>query len=227
MKSPIILFTSLFLITGCTVKSDHLTSNEKNNSEVRSVEVTNDKYVNNPQAPDTRLLTETGQKFKDEDGTVALRLMSNHEGTHEIGPIKLSINKVKVLNYSPSADLIDFFHGLSDDETNFNYVKLSVVIENTSNQTIEFAPVSTLKTSVGEIKSYEDDFYLQNLYGKLIPNQQKSGELAFVLNNTNISSLSSIVIQTSDVFGENNNPLYEGEAITIDFKTDLVSSLWW
>ncbi|AQQ55063.1 hypothetical protein B0X71_08930 [Planococcus lenghuensis] len=222
----------MLIAGGCSIASDQAESTEETaneqTSEIKDAanqaaqkqvlnHVAAKTYVNNPQAPETRSLKEVGQTFTDEDGSVTLKAITDYSGTHSIGPVKLTIADIKVMNYSPSPDLIDYFHGYTHSEDNFSYIKLQVTIENTSEQLVDFAPVSVLETNEGEKKDFEDDFYLQNLYGQLQSGETKMGELAFVLEKTDLENLKSIAIHTSDVFDEKKTSLHEGEIVEISF----------
>ncbi|WP_270180939.1 DUF4352 domain-containing protein [Alkalihalobacillus sp. CinArs1] len=176
------------------------------------------KAPDNPQAPDDSSLTKVGDFHEDEDGSVTLKALSNYNETTKIGDVELTISDVKVMNYSPSMDLIDFFHPYSDDEKNFNYVKLHVTVKNTSDEPVDFAPVSVLETSEGEKKGFEEDFYLEELYGVYEGNEERTGELGFVLNETDIAELSSLTVKTSDVFDEDKNS--KAKAKTIDIPIE-------
>ncbi|AQQ55433.1 DUF4352 domain-containing protein [Planococcus lenghuensis] len=231
MKFTAFLLSSLLLMTGCSNAVEQSDSGSETVSETKTVagssrdnvakknipDNSDTGYVNNPQAPDTRSLNEIGQVFTDEDGTVTLKAITDYQKAHTIGPIQLTVFNIKVVNYSPSHDLIDYFHGFTHSEDNFNYLKLHVTIENTSDQVVDFAPVSILETNEGEKKDFDDDFYLQNLYGQLQPHEVKTGELAFVLDQEDIEHLKSIKIHPSDVFDEQKNVLNPGEIIEIDF----------
>ncbi|TKD72346.1 DUF4352 domain-containing protein [Pseudalkalibacillus hwajinpoensis] len=191
-------------------------SETNQNTEAAKKESTDNSIMDSPQAPDDTSLTEVGQTFEDQDGSITLKAISNYDETTTIGDIELTVSDVKAMNYSPSPDLVDFFHGYSDNETQFNYVKLRVTVKNTSDQAVNFAPVSVLETS-NEKKGFEDDFYLENLYGDYAPGEEKTGQLGFVLNKTDVEKLESITVHTSDVFDEKKESLTKGKSISIPF----------
>ncbi|TLS36101.1 DUF4352 domain-containing protein [Pseudalkalibacillus caeni] len=228
MKYLLIILLAFSFTAGCSNNMDDSGSAPVDNNTEKKDETINkdqpdqkskrnNQYVDNPQAPDTRSLNEIGQTFEDEDGVVTLEAISAHDNTHLIGPVELTVKDIKVMNYSPSPDLIDYFHGFTHNEENFNYVKIDVTIRNTSEKAINFAPISYLETNQGEKKGFKDDFYLESLYGDLSPNEEKTGELGFVLDKTNIKDLNSITITTSDVFGKEKNSLHKGQKINIEF----------
>lgn len=237
MKNLILILSAVFLLTGCAnnMKQPEDTSSqtnmeletegqmEKGANKIQAVTndetvETKDKLISNPQAPDTSSLKEIGQRYVDANGSVTLEAISDYQDTHLIGPIELTIQDVKALNFSPALHLIDYYHGFTHNEMNFNMVEFSIIVKNTSEEAVNFAPVSVLETNHGELKDFEDDIYLQNLHGILAGNQEKTGKLAFILEEMNPKNITSITITTSDVFGEDNNSLYEGQKVEIGFE---------
>ncbi|RKQ30771.1 hypothetical protein [Oceanobacillus halophilus] len=224
MKNALLMIITTLVLSGCInpdqqsepVNDEFHQKKETDRVHAESTEK-NDPYMHNPQAPDTRSLENIGQEFTDENGKVILKAISDYMDTHRIGPVELSITDIKVMDYTPALHLIDYFHGFTNNETNFHYIKLAVTINNTSSEDVNFAPVSILKTNKGEMKNFEDDFYLQNLHGILLANEQKSGELAFILDETTPDKLTEIQITTSDIFDENNESIQKGKEINIHF----------
>lgn len=222
-----LLSVSLFL-GGCAANNDGQNAGSQNDASTNTAEAntnqnadsskkeSDNSIMDSPQAPDDSSLTEVGKTVEDQDGMITLKAISEYDDTISIGDVELTISDVKVMDYTPSPDLVDFFHGYSDNETQFNYVKLRVNVKNTSDQTVNFAPVSLLETG-NEKKGFEDDFYLENLYGDIAPGEAKAGQLGFVLNDTEIEKLESITVNTSDVFNENKESLTEAKSITIPF----------
>ncbi|WP_173917448.1 DUF4352 domain-containing protein [Halobacillus sp. Marseille-Q1614] len=220
MKLLFLLCSVFIILAGCAndqqVNESHA---EENAGGEKAEETTKEKvkYVNNPQASDDRNLDNPGEINEDTDGVLELKTISKDNEKFKVGPMEMEIEHVKVLNYSPSPDLIDFFHAYTHEETNFDYVKLRVSITNTSDKVTDFAPVSVLKTGQGEEKDFEDDFYLENLYGKYEPGEEKVGDLGFVLEKTDTEKLKDLTITTSDAFDAEGNSLEEAESITINF----------
>lgn len=216
----ITLCTASLFLGGCANNADQKASSSQTEStavETNSAQNENKGFIDSPQAPDDSSLTEVGQTYQDADGSITLKAISDFNKKTTIGDIELTVSDVKVMSYAPSPDLIDFFHGYSNDETQFNYVKVRVLVKNTSDQTVNFAPVSTLETSNGEKKGFDDDFYLENLYGDYEAGEEKLGQLGFVLNTTKLEELNAITIQTSDVFDEKEETLTKGQSITVPF----------
>lgn len=217
-RNIIIIFMIFLILFGCSTDKDSINMNNLDNSGVSAETIDKRKaYSNNPQAPDTRSLNNIGQEFSDEDGKVILKGISDYNKTHRIGPIELTLKGIKLVEYIPAMHLIDYFHTFTNNETQFHYVKFHVSIENTSAETVDFAPVSVLKTDKGEVKGFDDDFYLQNLYGVLSPGEKKIGELAFILDKTSPENLNYITLTTSDVFNEHRETVNKGKEIKITF----------
>ncbi|MCA0173907.1 DUF4352 domain-containing protein [Bacillus sp. RAR_GA_16] len=218
-----LLSASLFL-GGCAAnnanqqassQTENATDTKKSEAQAEHKQQT--EVIDSPQAPDDSSLTKVGQSYQDADGSITLKAKSDTNEKTPIGDIALTVSDVKVMSYSPSPDLIDFFHGYSNDETTFNYVKIRVNVKNTSDQAVNFAPVSALKTSDGEKKGFDDDFYLENLYGDYEPGEERIGQLGFVLNTTDLKNLESMTIHTSDVFDPTGETLTKGKSITVPF----------
>lgn len=170
-------------------------------------------YVSNPQVTDDRSLMNVGEAFSDEKGEAELKAYKKVDEEIEIGPITMMVKEVKVLNYRPDYSLIDFFHTYTHDEV-FDFVKVFVEIENKSNDTLNFAPTALLETDKGEKKTWEDDIYLEELNGKIGPGGKKAGNLGFIIEK---SDLKSISITTSKVFDENEKELSNEKVIEVSF----------
>jgi hypothetical protein len=213
------------LLVGCSDQEASNTEDSKVNKDAvgegkknKKEDPSHSKYVNNPQAPDDRSLQKVGQTFEDLDGEITLKAIQKVNKPYLIGPIELMIENVKVLNYYPSPDLIDFFHEFTHHEKNFNYVKIDLAILNTSGNKLNFAPVSYIETNTGEKKSWEEDFYMEGLYGNIEGTQRKQGSLGFVLNETPMNELKSIKIVTSPVFNGEKVIISKEKEITIRLK---------
>ncbi|WP_408008364.1 DUF4352 domain-containing protein [Pseudalkalibacillus sp. A8] len=220
-----LFFAATILLTGCMnddgkADSSNVKPEEKaiieEKDENDAVRKKQDPFIKNPQAPNDQELTEVGKTHRDQDGVIKLLAISSEDKHVSIGPIEVTIKEAKLLNYSPSPDLIDFFHGYTHQESNFNYVKLRIVVENTSDETLNFAPVSHLETNEGEQTSFEDDFYLEKLYGDYAPGEKRYGQLGFILEQTKPENLTSIEITTSDIF-KNEGSIHENQKFIIDF----------
>src|SRR5699024_3540856 len=103
LKINFSLLAFVILLMACSNTSEVETqsdpqSTEKNTVHALTSEQVN-KYENNPQAPETDTLNTINQKFEDEDGKVILKALSNEEKNSMIGPVELTLNDIKALDY--------------------------------------------------------------------------------------------------------------------------------
>lgn len=209
MKKLIVLISIIFIIlTGCSGQA--ATSKDSSNIDTSYAE----NYEPNPQVTDDRTLLKEGETVLDEKGEATLKKVIFPNETHEMGPIKLHIKDVKLIHLKPDYSLVDYFHMLTHEEE-FDFVKLYVEIENTSNEQLNYAPIAMLKTSNGQTFDWEKDIYLEELNGVIEGNKTKSGNLGFVLESS--KDLEWIEITTSDVYDENQKKISNSEKIKIEF----------
>jgi hypothetical protein len=221
MRYLIVILILLGSLVGCNKENEspngteNATANDNMPSEENSTTPRKNagEYVSNPQVTDDRSLVNVGEAFSDEKGEAELKAFKKVDEEIEVGPITLTVKEVKVLNYRPDYSLIDFFHTYTHDEV-FNFVKVFVEIENKSNKTLNFAPAALLETDKGEKKTWEDDIYLEELYGKIGPGQKKAGNVGFIIEK---SDLKTISITTSKVFDENEKELSSEKVIDVSF----------
>ncbi|MGI8313776.1 DUF4352 domain-containing protein [Halobacillus mangrovi] len=176
-----------------------------------------DTFIESPQAPNDSELTEIGATHKDQDGKIRLLAYAPEEQQVDVGPMNVTIHEAKFMHYKPSPDMIDFFHGFTHEESSFNYLKLRVTVENTSEQQVNFAPVSHLETNTGEKKGFQDDFYLEELHGDYTPGEARKGQLGFILEKGDKDTLEKFTVYTSDVF-QKEKSVEKGKSYTISFE---------
>ncbi|WP_079478902.1 DUF4352 domain-containing protein [Halobacillus salinus] len=193
-------------------KADTTKEKEKTTSDT-----TEDTFMESPQAPDDSKLNEIGATHSDQDGKIKLLAYAPEEQQVDVGPMNITIHEAKFMHYKPSPDMIDFFHGFSHNESNFDYVKLRVTVENTSDQQTNFAPVSHLETNTGEKKGFQDDFYLEELHGDYAAGETRKGQLGFILEDAEKETLEKITVHTSDAF-QNEESVEKGKSYTISFE---------
>jgi hypothetical protein len=204
--SIILLF--LFLLLGCTPKEMTKTDNE---SEIGNKAL--EQYAPNPQVPDDRSLKKLGQTHLDEKGELTLKSINQLNKTYSVGPIELTIIEAKVMHLRPDYSLIDYFHTLTHDEE-FDFVKVFVEINNTSDEKLNFGPIAIVETNAGEQITWENDIYLEDLNGEIEANGKKAGNLGFIIEKSDIES---IQLTTSGVFDKNEKEISKAETIKIDF----------
>lgn len=211
MKRIILVTLLLVILTACTN-----TANSANipKETVQPDTSYDDNYSPNPQVTDDRGLLEVGQSFLDEKGEATLKAMNFVNDTYEVGPIKLTVRDIKRIHLRPDYSLIDYFHVLTHDEE-FEFIKVFVEIENTSTETVNFAPIALLETSLGEKFDWEKDIYLDGLNGEIEGNTSKKGNLGFILESS--EDIEWIQFITSDVYGRNEDKINESQKIKVEF----------
>lgn len=198
----------LLSLTGCTegVHTEKVVSaNTKNKSEHKEyheLKANKDVYVANPQITDDINLRKVSESVTDSKGELTLKALKEVNETLKIGPIEMVIKEVKILHFVPDYSMIDFFHGYTHKEK-FDFVKVNIEVKNTSKEEIKFSPVAALLMNSGEYKTWEDDIYLEELFGKIDGNGIKKGNIGFILENTNniewIELLTSDAVNKEDV----------------------------
>jgi len=217
LKPWIALTLTTALLAGCTANSSNNSASEvhaETQANEKSTEILS--FKDSPQAPDDRELTIKDSQFQDEDGSITLKQFAQVHEEKQTGDISMTISDVKVMQYKPSPDLIDFFHGFTHEETEFPYVRVNVVVKNNSDKPMHFAPVSEITTNQGETVTWEDDFYLENLNGELKPGEEKVGSLGFILE-TDPEALESLTISSSEVLNGKKDKVADGVEFEVRF----------
>lgn len=170
-------------------------------------------YVPNPQLPDDRQLTKIDQTVTDDKGDLTLKQFKPVNETRKIGPIKMTIEEIKVFHARPSYGMIDFFHGYTHDES-FDLIKIRVTITNTSDAPVTFNPVAHFKLDDEAEKTLEDDVYLESLAKTYAPSETHSGNFGFILERP----VTSIELLTSDVLDEKQAVLQKGTTYSTSLR---------
>jgi len=217
LKPWIALTLTTALLAGCTANSSNNPASEvhaETQANEKSTEILS--FKDSPQAPDDRELTIKDSQFQDEDGSITLKQFAQVHEEKETGDISMTISDVKVMQYKPSPDLIDFFHGFTHEETEFPYVRVNVVVKNNGDKPMHIAPVSEITTNQGETVTWEDDFYLEKLNGELKPGEEKVGSLGFILE-TDPEALESLTISSSEVLNGKKGKVADGVEFEVRF----------
>lgn len=213
MRPWIALILSAALLAGCTTNSS--TKHAETQAEATTKIIS---FKDSPQAPDDTELTIKDSQFQDEDGSITLKQFAQVHEKKKTGDISMTIADVKVMQYKPSPDLIDFFHGFTHEETEFPYVRVNVIVKNNSDKPMHIAPVSEITTNQGENVTWEDDFYLEKLNGELKPGEEKVGSLGFILDETDLDALESLTISSSEVLNGDKDKVSEPLLFDVRFK---------
>ena len=211
MKKSIVLIALLTLLFGCSSNVNNSSASEKENQTENDYLAD---YPPNPQVTDDRSLLEVGQVVIDEKGEATLKSINHVNATYTIGPIELRLKDMKVINLRPDYSLVDYFHVLTHNEK-FNFVKLFIEIENTSEDKVNFAPIAIIETNTGEKFDWEKDIYLDALNGEIEGNKTKEGNLGFIIEQA--KDLKWIVVKTSDVFDKNGIKMHDSQTVKIKF----------
>ncbi|MFC7371650.1 DUF4352 domain-containing protein [Fictibacillus iocasae] len=222
MRHLIILLMTSLLLFGCSKteepKKEEQTKQEAEKSESKP-ETEKEAFGDSPQAADDSSLTKPGTSHEDDDGIVTLLKEAKLNETKDIGPVEMKIESVRVIEYKPSMDLIDFFHGYTHkDEKKFPYVRVNVTLENMSDKPVQFAPVSEIQTDQGQKVTWENDFYIEELNGQLKPGEKKMGSLGFIIDDTDPAKMKSLTVKTSEVFDKDKKKLEDAETFDVQFK---------
>jgi hypothetical protein len=223
VKKAMIILLFVFLLTGCSFVSI-LPTNEKtgSNMEKTSTETKNiseddhTAYYNSPQVTDDSTLQNPGQSVTDEKGEATLKSIKQINKAYHFGDIEYTIKEIKLLHYRPDYSLIDYFHPLTEEEE-FDFIKISVDIENHAKDKRNFAPVALFETNTGVKQDWKQDMYLEHLNGEIEGSQIKRGSLGFIVNQANDKQIEWIKILTSDVFNEKHERLEEAQKIQLEF----------
>lgn len=215
MKQVIFLSAlSMLLLTGCSQEAEPTASAKAMTEPAVETAEFYEGYVKNPQVTDDRELNEVGKTIRDNRGELTLQAINSSSQTVKVGSVELTIHETKTMHFKPDYSLIDFYHSYTH-EPEFNLAKVFVTIKNTSDEPLNFAPVATVMTSTGELKTWEDDVYLEELNGKLEAGETKRGNLGFIIEH---AELEALTITTSDVFNEQEEKTADSQAIEVELE---------
>lgn len=173
-------------------------------------------YAENAHVTDDRKLNAVGDTVTDEKGTLTLAAINTEPVCKSIGPLTLTIHESKLMHYRPDYSLIDFYRSYTQG-SEFHLVKLTVALTNLSDEPMKFGPASTALTSGGELKTLEDDVYLEELNGMIAAGETKTGSLGFIVEN---AGFETVVITTSDLLDQQDELITPAEIISIDLLVE-------
>jgi hypothetical protein len=221
-KGWMILGLTAALITGCS--TDNTDKNKEKTNQEEPEQKNTDKnsdtmtFTDSPQAPDDTQLTEVNKSVEDADGIVTLKKYKKLDEEQKADLISLTLSEVKVLQYKPSVDLIDFFHSYTHEQKEFPYVRVNVRIKNNGNKPVHFAPVSEIKTEQGKKVTWKEDFYLEKLNGEIKPGEVKIGSLGFILEDTEPENIKTITIKSSEVINNEKKKISDPLSFEVHFE---------
>ncbi|GIO21451.1 hypothetical protein [Oceanobacillus sp. J11TS1] len=218
MKKTICMFILMIALAGCSQDRE---AEKADAAEAKSVAISDSNppaeylegYMKNPQLPDDRELVEPDQIIEDSKGRSTLIKMNQVNQVYKMWNIELTIRDAKLIHLRPAYSMIDYFHGLTA-ESEFDYIKFFVEVNNTSSQNLQFSPIAQIETNHGEQVHWEDDVYLEGIDELLQPGQSRKGNMGFIIEKAD--NLSSITITTSDVYDEEGNKVTDAQTIEIE-----------
>lgn len=218
MKRYLFFLILLLVLSGCSTVNN--TENKATENQVKTIDQTEKKlnvqedvYVPNPQITDDINLVTVGETVTDDKGELTLKSYKLLNKTVNIGGVEMVLKDAKLLHFVPDYSMIDFFHSYTHEEE-FDFIKVGIEVKNTSDKDIKFTPVAFVKTNNGELKTWEEDIFLEELTGEIQRNDVKKGNMGFILENTN--DIKSIEILTSDVLDGMGENVEKAKTIKLD-----------
>jgi hypothetical protein len=120
-----------------------------------------------------------------------------------------------LLHFIPDYSLIDFFHPYTHDEE-FDFVKIEVEIQNNSKESYHFGPVAMVNINNSIHKTWEDDFYLEELHGEIAGRQKKQGNLGFIVDD--LENLDKVEIFSGDLVDKDKKKIGEPVNLVVTFE---------
>ncbi|MDM5339893.1 hypothetical protein QUF84_22100 [Fictibacillus enclensis] len=225
MKKFAFILSAALLLGGCSQNTKEKADAESKPAQTETTETesptpqASNSYQPNPQVTDDRTLTKIEQTYRDDKGQATLKAIKQINKIYKQGPVELTIKDIKLIHLRPDYGMIDYFHVLTHREE-FDFVKISAKIKNTSSKPVNYAPVSLLKTNTDKTFDWEKDIYLERLEGKLPGNSDKSGSLGFIVNpeeNESADNVKWVEITTSDVFNPSKQKISDSKKIKLSF----------
>lgn len=217
MKKYLQIMLAVSMVTGCSF------AEAESNKESKTAETVVDKptnkntdvYVPNPQVTDDRDLKKAGDSITDEKGELTLKAVKKVNETFKLDGIEYTVKEVKLLHFIPDYSLIDFYHPYTHDEE-FDFVKIGVEVKNNSAENYHFGPVAMVSINNSIHKTWEDDFYLEELNGEILARQKKQGNLGFIVDE--LENLDKVEILSGDLVDKDKEKIGEPINLVVNFE---------
>ncbi|WP_342543345.1 hypothetical protein MHH33_07120 [Paenisporosarcina sp. FSL H8-0542] len=206
---PLILLVTGVLV-GCS--EDQTTAKEVDPSKAEQKEVSNKKEdVSEPVTDENGrvLLTEVGQKVKEEDGTsVELLKIKEVNQSVDIAPVKVVVTNMKVIQltdiHPDNTDYLLQFMNASELPEELNYIQINYSAENTSDKNIGWNGISTIVTNTGEqLDAMGNDFiWEENGFDSTFYGKTKHEGTIGVFTTSNVDELKSLKFIISSSYDE-------------------------
>lgn len=196
------------ILSGCSIAKEEINKETKAAETAESQQVIENKdvYVPNPQVTDDSTLKNGGDSFTDNKGELTLKAVKEVNKTFNLDGIVYTIKDVKLLHFIPDYSLIDFYHPYTHDEE-FDFVKIGVEVQNNSEESYHFGPVALVNINDTIQKTWEDDFYLEELQGEILAGQKKQGNLGFIVDE--LDNLDKVEILSGDLVDKDKKKIGE------------------
>lgn len=213
MKKYVHLLLAVSMLAGCSFAEVESNKESKpaETVAVKPVKKKTDVYVPNPQVTEDRNLKKAGDSFIDDKGELTLKAVKEVDKTFNLDGIEYTVKDVKLLHFVPDYSMIDFFHSYTHDEE-FDFVKIGVEIQNNSKESYHFGPVAMVNINDSIHKTWEEDIYLEELHGEILPGQKKLGNLGFIVDE--LESLEKVEILSGDLVNKDKKKI--GEPVKLD-----------
>lgn len=218
MKKYLTLLLAISILSGCSAAAQEESTKETiADGVVKAVDEpkTSNIYVPNPQVTDDSNLTKVGDTVTDRKGELTLKAVKELNKHLTIDGIEYKVKDIKLMHYIPDYSLIDFYHPYTHDEE-FDFIKVGVEMENTSKESYHFAPVAMMNINGTVHKTWEDDFYLEEMNGEIKAGQVKKGNIGFIVEE--LDEISQIEILSGDLVGEDKEKKANPIKLTIPFN---------
>lgn len=170
-------------------------------------------------APAEQQTEQEGPTVEEENGMRKETYYTNEDLnlTGETGPMKYTVTAVQVSNVSTEDDATASLLGLTADQV-AGLVVVNFEIENTSTDTISWYPDQSTITTNTQEQADAQMFLSGDVGGDYIGNVKKSGEVMFVLPNSDAQDLTQVSIHVDGPYDANFNSV--GDAVTIDISVN-------
>ncbi|WNF21260.1 DUF4352 domain-containing protein [Mesobacillus jeotgali] len=217
MKKYLQLILAVSMLTGCSC-AEAESSKESITAETfaeKPIKRNTDVFVPNPQVTDDRELKKPGDSFTDDKGELTLKAVKEVNKTFNLDGIEYRVKDVKLLHFIPDYSLIDFFHPYTHEEE-FDFVKIGVEVKNLSSESYHFGPVAMVNINDTIHKTWEDDFYLEELHGEILTGQEKQGNLGFIVDE--LDTLEKVEILSGDLVDKDKKKIGEPINLVVTFE---------
>ncbi|MCM3121968.1 DUF4352 domain-containing protein [Mesobacillus sp. AQ2] len=215
MRKYLQLLLAATLLTGCSF-AEAESKKETKSSEAaieKPLKKNTDVYVPNPQVTEDINLKKAGDSLTDNKGELTLKTVKEVNKTFNVNGIEYIVKDVRLLHFVPAYSLIDFFHAYTHDEE-FDFVKINVEVKNNSKENYHFGPVAMVNINDSIHKTWEDDFYLENLNGEISAGQTKRGNLGFIVED--MDSLKKVEILSGDLVDESKKKVADPVKLVVN-----------